>query len=98
MTVRGRAGPDLFAGEVGRAVIEALREDNPELEVRDWGAYLRVSAPSRCVLRRAAVERRIGRPFLFPGDLERIMPSCQGRISIAEDEVVWAAEARRAVK
>jgi hypothetical protein len=98
MTARGRAGPDLFASEVGHAVIEALREDNPELEVRDWGAYLRASAPSRCVLRRAAVERRIGRPFSFPGDLEQIMPSCQGRISIAEDEVVWAAEARRAVK
>jgi MmoB/DmpM family protein len=98
MTARGRAGPDLFAGEVGHAVIEALREDNPELEVRDWGAYLRASAPARCVLRRAAVERRIGRPFSFPGDLERIMPSCQGRISIAEDEVVWAAEARRSAK
>jgi MmoB/DmpM family len=94
MTARGRAGPDLFAGEVGRAVIEALREDNPELEVRDWGAYLRASAPSRCVLRRATVERRIGRPFLFPADLERIMPSCRGRISIAEDEVVWSAEVR----
>ena len=98
MTVRGRAGPDLFAGELGQAVIEALREDNPDLEVRDWGAYLRASAPSRCVLRRAAVERRIGRPFSFPGDLERIMPSCQGRISIGEHEVVWAAEARRAGK
>jgi hypothetical protein len=98
MTTRGRAGPDLFAGEVGQAVIEALREDNPELEVRDWGAYLRASAPARCVLRRAAVERRIGRPFALPGDLERIMPSCQGRISIADDEVVWAAETRGAAK
>ena len=98
MTVRGRAGPDLFAGELGQAVIEALREDNPELEVRDWGAYLRASAPARCVLRRAAVERRIGRPFALPGDLERIMPSCQGRISIADDEVVWAAETRGATK
>jgi len=98
MTARGRAGPDLFAGEVGRAVIEALREDNPELEVRDWGAYLRASAPMRCVLRRATVERRLGGPFSLPGDLERIMPSCQGRISIAEDEVVWAAESRGSAK
>jgi len=94
MTVRGRAGPDLFAGEVGQAVIDALREDNPGLEVRDWGAYLRATAPSRCVLRRAAVERRIGRAFSLPGDLEQIMPSCQGRISIDRDEVVWSAETR----
>jgi hypothetical protein len=98
MTARGRAGPDLFAGEIGQAVIDALREDNPELEVRDWGAYLRASAPVRCVLRRAAVERRIGRPFALPGDLERVMPSCRGRISIADDEVVWAAETRGPAK
>ncbi|HKA15628.1 MAG TPA: MmoB/DmpM family protein [Myxococcota bacterium] len=92
MTVRGRAGPDLVAGAVGLAVIDALREDNPALEVHDWGAYLRVSAPARCVLRRATVERRLGEPFRLPGDLERIMPSCRGRISITEDEAVWAAE------
>jgi len=90
----GRAGPDLFAGALGLAVIDALREDNPVLEVRDWGAYLRASAPDRCVLRRATIERRLGEPFRLPGDLERIMPSCQGRIAISEDEVVWAAEAR----
>ncbi len=94
MTTRGRAGPDLFADAVGFAVIDALREDNPELEVRDWGAFVRASAPARCVLRRATVERRLGEPFQLPGDLERIMPSCRGRISIGEDEVVWAAEAR----
>lgn len=98
MTARGRAGPDLFAGEVGQAVIDALREDNPGLEVRDWGAYLRASAPARCVLRRAAVERRIGRPFALPGDLEQIMPSCQGRIAIDRDEVVWTAETSGAAR
>ncbi len=95
---RGRAGPDLLAGTLGLAVIDALREDNPALEVRDWGAFLRASAPARCVLRRATVERRLGEPFQLPGDLERIMPSCQGRISFAEDEVVWAAESRVPVK
>jgi hypothetical protein len=98
MSRRGRAGPDLFADPLGRVVVEALREDNPELEVRDWGAYLRTSAPARCVLRRATVERRLGERFELPGDLERIMPSCQGRISIGRDEVVWAAEAREPVK
>ena len=92
MTSRGHAGPDLFGDALGRAVIDALREDNPALEVRDWGAFVRASAPDRCVLRRATVERRLGEPFHLPGDLERIMPSCQGRIAISADEVVWAAE------
>ena len=98
MTAAGRAGPDLLAGALGLAVVDALREDNPTLEVRDWGAYIRVSAPARCVLRCATVERRTGEPFRLPGDLERIMPSCRGRISIAEDEVVWAAESRESAR
>jgi MmoB/DmpM family len=96
VTARGRAGPDLFGDAVGRAVIDALREDNPGLEVSDWGAFVRASAPDRCVLRRATLERRLGAPFHFPGDLEQVMPSCQGRIAISEDEVVWAAETREA--
>ena len=98
MTSRGRAGPDLFGDALGRAVIDALREDNPALEVRDWGAFVRASAPDRCVLRRATVERLLGEPFRLPGDLERIMPSCQGRIAISEDEVVWAADSEERSK
>ena len=98
MTHRGHAGPDLFGDALGRAVIDALREDNPGLEVRDWGAFVRASAPDRCVLRRATVERLLGTPFHLPGDLERIMPSCQGRIAITEDEVVWAAESQERAK
>ncbi len=88
----GRAGPDLLASALTEAVIGALGDDNPQLEVRDWGAYLRASAPERCVLRRASVERRLGWPFRLPEDLERIMPSCLGRIAITQDEVVWTAE------
>ena len=98
MTSRGYAGPDLFGDALGRAVIDALREDNPQLEVRDWGAFVRASAPERCVLRRATVERRLGEPFHLPADLERIMPSCRGRIAISEDEVVWAAESEERAK
>ena len=98
MTSRGHAGPDLFGDALGRAVIDALREDNPALEVRDWGAFVRASAPRRCVLRRATIERRLGEPFHLPADLERIMPSCQGRIAISEDEVVWAAESEESAK
>ena len=39
---RSTPGPDLFGDDaLGRAVIDALREDNPALEVRDWGAFVR---------------------------------------------------------
>ena len=91
-------GPVLEAGGAAAAVIAAIRELNPAAIIHDRGAYLRVAVPGRCVLRRDAVERLLGHPFRLPGDLERIMPSCQGRIAISADEVVWAAESAEPAK
>lgn len=83
------AGPVIEAGDLGAAVVAAIREDNPGAAVRDRGAYLRVEAPGRCVLRREAVERILGRPFRLPGDLELVMPSFAGRFTVGDDEAVW---------
>ena len=83
------AGPILEAGDVARAVIEAIREAHPSAEVVDRGAYLRVAVPGFCSFRREAVERRLGRPFKLPGDLELIMPSFQGRFRVSEEEAAW---------
>ena len=88
-----RVGPVLLDGEVSRAVVAAIRELNDDVDVQDRGAYLRVEVPRRCVVTRAAIERATGRPFRLPGDLECIMPSFKGRLSIAEDSVIW--EVRR---
>lgn len=85
-------GPVLEAGEAAQAVIAAIRELNPGLEVRDRGAYLRVRVPRRCVVTRDAIERSLGRPFLLPGDLECVMPSFQGRFQVSEQEAVWSFE------
>lgn len=83
------AGPVLEAGPEARAVVEAIRELHPSAEVVDRGAYLRVEVAGRCSFRREAVERRLGRPFVLPGDLERIMPSFAGRFSVSEEEAEW---------
>ena len=82
-------GPVLESGDVALALLAALRERNAGLQVLDRGAYLRVSVPGRCVLRREDVERSLGRPFRLPGDLEMVMPSFAGRIRVDDDEVVW---------
>lgn len=82
-------GPVLEASELGRAVLEAIRADNADVVVRDRGSYLRVLVPGRCVVRRAAIERVLGRPFRLPGDLEMVMPSFSGRLTVTEDEVSW---------
>ena len=83
-------GPVLEAGEVAAAVIAAIREHNAPVTVRDRGAYLRVLVPGRCVLRRDALERALGRACQLPGELERVMPSFQGRLSITDDVVEWS--------
>jgi hypothetical protein len=93
---RALAGPILTKGQRADAVVAAIRAENRETEVIDRGAYLRVSVPGTCKVSRQAIEKRIGEPFVFPSDLEMIMPSFQGRLSFDDDHAVWTAGARRA--
>jgi hypothetical protein len=87
-------GPVLEHGETARAIIAAMRDVNPDLEVRDRGSYLRVLVPGRCVLPRAAVEQVLGHAFVLPGDLEAVMPSFMGHLSLDEDQAVWETRRR----
>lgn len=82
-------GPVLDAGEVADAVVAAIQDLNDSAIAVDEGAYLRVKVPGRCVVTRAAIERRLGRPFQLPGDLEKIMPSFKGRMRCDEREASW---------
>jgi hypothetical protein len=85
----GWVGPVLQPGELSRAVVAALRELNPELEVVDRGGYLRVLAPGPCRLSAASVARHAGARFRLPSDLESIMSSFKGRLHITADEARW---------
>jgi toluene monooxygenase system protein D len=84
-----RVGPVLESGEVALAIVDVIRQENEDVTVEDRGAYLRVSAPWRCRLSRTAVEKKLGRAFRLPGDLEQVMPSFKGRLSMSSDAVVW---------
>jgi hypothetical protein len=70
-------------------VVECLLEANPGAVLVDRGAYLRVLAPQPCVLPRTAVEQRTGQPFRLPVDLELMMPSFKGRLSVTDEAVRW---------
>jgi toluene monooxygenase system protein D len=83
------AGPVLVPGDVCEAIVAALRALNEGVEVRHRGGYVRVSAPDRCRITRAAVEAELGRPFRLPTDLERVMPAFQGRFRVDESEAWW---------
>jgi len=88
---RDWVGPVLQAGPVADAVIAAIRELNAGVEIVDRGSYLRVLCPRRCRVTRAALERHRGGPFQLPVDLELVMPSFKGRLSMSEEEACWDA-------
>jgi toluene monooxygenase system protein D len=88
---RDWVGPVLAAGPTTDAVIAAVRDLNPEVEILDRGAYLRVQAPGCCRLTRAQVERHRGAAFVLPGDLELVMSSFKGRLTVTEEEARWDA-------
>jgi len=90
LDMAGRVGPVLEAGEVAQAIVDAIRAQHPDARVVDRGSYWRVLVAGSCRITRAAIEARLGRPFVLPGDLERVMPSFKGKLLLSEDEVSWS--------
>jgi toluene monooxygenase system protein D len=85
-------GPVLTAGDVASVVVAAIRELNHDVIVRDHGSYLRVLVPRRCIVTRRAIEHELQRGFLLPGDLEQIMPSFKGMLSVSSEQAVWSSD------
>lgn len=83
-------GPVLEASPAGRAVVAAIEDLNASVHVEDRVAYLRVEVPGRCVVTRDAIERRLGRSFRLPMDLEAVMPAFKGMLSVDDDRAEWS--------
>ena len=74
-------GPVMQSGDVAKAVVDAIQEDNPgrEFDVHDRGTYIRIDVENECLIRRKTVEEMIGRPFkMF--ELEAHMSAFNGQI------------------
>lgn len=56
-------GVDLQESENNRSVIEAIEATNPEATVAHMPGLVRISAPTRLRIERAAVEERLGREW-----------------------------------
>lgn len=72
-------GPVLQAGALTNAIVAAIRDLNKEVIVVDRGAYIRVLSPKTCMVTRASIEKHLGRPMRFPGELETVMSASKGR-------------------
>ena len=88
----GRVGPVLDTSLEGRAVLAAIRRSNGQVEVIERGAYSRVLVPGACVVTRRAIEDALGRAFVFPADLEAVMPAFKGFLRLDPDRVEWRCE------
>jgi toluene monooxygenase system protein D len=88
-------GPVLRSGEMADAVIQALKEDNPgkEFVIQDHLAYIRIETEGECIVRRATLERALGRPFQMP-ELEVNLTSFAGRIETTDDTMRFYLEKR----
>jgi hypothetical protein len=86
-------GPVLQAGRMADAVIAAIEDLNADATVVDRGAYLRVLVPRRCVVTRERIERYACEPVRFPSDLEAVMSSFKGRLSMTDEEACWEFDA-----
>lgn len=78
---------------LAEAVIAAIEEDNPDVEVTvdDQGGYIRIVTPNVCRLTRASLEEAMGRTFHLH-QLEPQLAGFAGRMKLSDDEVVWYLE------
>jgi hypothetical protein len=88
---RDRVGPVLAADDTACAVVAAIQELNASAAVEDRGSYLRVLCPQRCVVTRAAIERKLGRRFILPADIERLLLASRGRLALTQDHALWTS-------
>jgi hypothetical protein len=84
-----RVGPVLQSGPLANAIIAAIKDLNQDVMVVDRGAYVRILVPRCCVVTRSAIEKHLGRPFRFPGELETVMSAFKGSLQLNQDDAAW---------
>ncbi|WP_028007368.1 MmoB/DmpM family protein [Solimonas flava] len=73
-------------------IIEAICSDNPQAQVNEYPAMVKINCPGRMVIRRSSVEERMGRDFDLR-ELQINLISLAGEVDESEDEFVlfWKA-------
>jgi toluene monooxygenase system protein D len=74
------------------AIIAALRDDNPDQEIRviDRHAYVRIEGDPPLLLTRASIENHVGREYPLR-EIEMMMSSFSGVIdSTSSEQFIWS--------
>ena len=86
-------GPVLRVGELSEAVAEAAEEDNPgkKITLDEHTSYVRIQAERECIIRRATIEKMLGRPFAMQ-EIELNLPSFAGQIETTTEYIRFYLE------
>ena len=82
-------GPVLRLGELS----EAAEADNPgkKITLDEHTPYVRIQAERECIIRRATIEKMLGRPFAMQ-EIELDMPSFAGQIETTTEYIRFYLE------
>jgi toluene monooxygenase system protein D len=89
--MKDAVGPVLRMCDEVDLVIQAIIEDNPDLEIDvvDSGSYVRVQAPGFLRVTLASLQRNLGHSFEMR-HLGSMLSAFAGRIATTTDEITWS--------
>lgn len=68
-------------------IIEAIQADNPEAQLHEYPAMVKIDCPGRLVIRRESIEEHMGRSFDLR-ELQINLISLAGEVDESEDEFI----------
>ncbi|MCX5044149.1 MmoB/DmpM family protein [Aldersonia sp. NBC_00410] len=80
-------GIDLQESEENRALIEAIRSDNPDMTVRHLPGLVKLQSPGHIVINRETVEDKLGREW-ETGEFQLAIVSYAGNFSEWDDDQI----------
>ncbi|KJR07749.1 MULTISPECIES: MmoB/DmpM family protein [Gordonia] len=83
-------GVDLQESEENRALVAAIRADNPEVSVRHLPGLVKLSAPGRIVINRESVEAQLGREW-ETGEFQLAIVTYTGNFAEWDDDQIVVA-------
>ena len=82
-----QVGIDLQDSEENRPLIEAIRQDNPDLTIRHLPGLVKLQAPRQILVNRETVELKLGREW-ETGEFQLALVSYAGNFSEWDDDQI----------
>jgi phenol/toluene 2-monooxygenase (NADH) P2/A2 len=84
-STRRKVGIDIQESEDNRALIDAIRADNPDLTIRHLPGLVKLQAAGQIVINRQTVEEKLGREW-DTGEFQLAIVSYAGNFSEWDDD------------